>query len=298
MFKQSKITKNFLKILPYIASLLVGLTFMGIGLYLRIINEDLKDLFINVSAAFFAIPLIFLFYQTAHNYSQRRLNKEIFEYAKIQVDRDIFSIMTQLSKLIYNNKGGSPTFKDLNNLFTLKKSDIIEKIYEEKILGFKVFKNWDTMKKNLEEVLKNPYIIKRLEDEPIISIITLIKKLDSLTRIQKNNDFCIDTREKIKSHSVVNGNNSELPNRYMLLKEIKIKNKENTFIVKDFGDFYKYDVENLLNFYVINELYIQIYCDTLFYLIKEIKNWTTLTGSEIIIDPNTVRLARKKNKKK
>ena len=156
--KQIHLRKNFLKILPYLASLIAGLIFIGIGFYLNTENENLKDLFINISASFFAIPLIFLFYQTAHNYSQKQLNREIFEYAKIQVDREVLSIITQLSKLIYNYKNESITFAGLNKLFLLKKVDIEKKISNKKILGFKLFKNWNTIEKNLENVLMNPYI--------------------------------------------------------------------------------------------------------------------------------------------
>ncbi len=296
--KQIHLRKNFLKILPYLASLIAGLIFIGIGFHLNTENENLKDLFINISASFFAIPLIFLFYQTAQNYSQKRLNREIFEYAKIQVDREVLSIITQLSKLIYNYKNESHTFADLNNLFSLKIVDIEKKISNKKILGFKLFKNWNTIEKNLENVLMNPYILKKLENDQIIIIVNLIKNLEQIKLLQKKSDLFIDTGEKIKGYTIANGNNNELPERYLLLKEIKIKNKENTFIVKDFGDFYKYDAKKLLNFFIVNELYVKMYSTILFHLLEEINNWATLTGSEILIDLNKVRLAPKSSLEK
>jgi hypothetical protein len=36
---------------------------------------------------------------------------------------------------------------------------ILKIIVNDKYLRFKVFKNWDNMKNNLQEILKNPYIL-------------------------------------------------------------------------------------------------------------------------------------------
>ena len=90
--------KNLLKISPYLVSILAGLLFWFIGLKL---SGDIKSLFIGLTAAFFAIPIIYLFYQNTHNLSQKRLNKEMFDYAKMQVDREILSVINQLHKIVY-----------------------------------------------------------------------------------------------------------------------------------------------------------------------------------------------------
>ena len=73
-----KIKKYLLKVVPYFISILVGFVFYFTGLNL---SENIRGLFTNLSAAFLAIPLIYLFYQVAQNLSKKRLNKEIFDYA-------------------------------------------------------------------------------------------------------------------------------------------------------------------------------------------------------------------------
>lgn len=260
-------------------------------------NENVKNLFIEISAAFFAIPLIYLFYQTAHNYSQKRLNKEIFDYAKMQVDREVLSIISQLSKLI-NDEFNFHSLEDLSKTILLKPEEIEKRLSKSKFLGFKVFKNWDTMKNNLQEILKNPYILERLENEQIISIINIIKKLEILISFQKQKDLYLDTGEKIKSHKINGGNNNELPNRYILLKDAEqITNKKNTFIVLDFGDFYKFNLKKLLKYFIINEKYLKSYTATILILSKEINNWIELTGKELIINTNEYRFATKEGPK-
>jgi hypothetical protein len=62
--KVMKIKKYLLKIAPYFISILVGFIFYFIGLNL---SENIRGLFTNLSAAFLAIPLIYLFYQVAQN---------------------------------------------------------------------------------------------------------------------------------------------------------------------------------------------------------------------------------------
>ena len=91
-----EIPKNLLKILPYLASFLAGCLFY----YLGISNEVVYDLFINISAAFFAIPLIYLFYQLTYKRIHKTLIKEINDYLKMQIDKEILSIINQLQKIV------------------------------------------------------------------------------------------------------------------------------------------------------------------------------------------------------
>ena len=84
--------------MPYGLSILAGFLFYIIGIKL---NDNLKGLFINISSGFFAIPLVFLFYEIARDSASKELNKEIFDYAKIQVDREIMSVLNQLGKMVF-----------------------------------------------------------------------------------------------------------------------------------------------------------------------------------------------------
>jgi len=281
-------TRNvFLKILPYLSSI-----FAGVFFYLLAIEVgQFRDLFINISAAFIAIPFIYLFYQIAEKYSKKKLNKEIIDYAKMQIDREILSLVNQLSKLLYSLEGRDFTLEGIKKFLSLKKSDIKKIIFKKEYLGFQVLKKWDIVENNLHEILKNPYILSRLEDEQVIVIIQLLKSIRYLEQIQKIKDLYVETEKKASSFKIVSGKNLneknvEFPDRYLLLKELG----NSKFLVVDFGDFHQYNVNKLLKIYKINKNYADMYVDVIFDIINEVNTWLDLTDREFLIDTKMFRL--------
>lgn len=274
-----------LQLLPYAASILAGFIFFIVGLNL---SESIKDLFINIGATFFAIPFIYLFYQMSYNYSQKKLNKEIFDYGKMQVDIEITSIMDQLVKMICNSEESS-SLKDLGDFFSLKTEDIELIVSNNKYIGFKIFKNWTIVENNLHEILKNPYILERLENEQIIAIIAIIRQLNNLRILQLKKDLYVDTKEICESYKIVAGKEiskeNKHPERYFLLKNTESpKIGKPQFFVSDFGDFHSQDIEKLLKFFVLNKNYLTSYSKVVFHLTHEIYNWIILTGDELILN--------------
>jgi len=283
--------KTLFKVFPYFASILAGLLFYFIGIKL---GENFKGLLINISAAFFAIPFIYLFYKTAHKFSKKKLNKEIFDYAKMQVDREILSIVNQLSKIVYPLEERDMSLKGINNFLSIKKDEIKEYVSKKEYLGFQVFKKWEVSEEKLHEILKNSYILNRLEDEQIIAIIILIKNLRYLEQIQKIEDLYIKTDKKASPFKIVSGKelnekNIKFPDRYILLKILS----DNKFLVVDFGDFPHYDADKLLQIFKINEKYLEVYADAIFDLVSDINNWVKLTGEQFLVDTKMFRLGIK-----
>jgi len=283
--------KKLLKISPYSASILAGLLFLFIGLKQ---SEDIKGLFISISAAFFAIPLIYLFYQKAHNLSQKRLNKEMFDYAKIQIDREILSIINQLHKTVYPLEARNFSQADVSKFLSLGKDDIEEVLSKNEYLGFQIFKKWEVTEDNLHEVLKNSYMLKSLENEQIISIISIIKSLRGLESIQKIEELYARTDKKATSYKIVSGRelneeNIRFPNRYLLLRDLG----DNKYLVADFGDFPLYNVDKLLQIFTMNENLLEAYSSAIFDLMSEINIWVDLTGGEFVIDTKMFRLGYK-----
>ena len=281
------IRKAFLKILPYLSSVVAGAIFYLLGIQ----SKDFRDLFVNISAAFIAIPFIYLFYQIAEKYSKKKLNKEIIDYAKMQIDREILSLINQLSKIVHPIEERDFTLKGINKFLSLKRDHLKKIISEKEYLGFQVFKNWDVFENNLHEILKNPYILNRLEDEQVIAIIQLLKSIRSLEQIQKIKDLYVETGKKASSFKIVSGKdlnkeNVKFPNRHLLLKDLG----DNKFLVVDFGDFPQYNMDKLLKIFKINNKYIDVYVDTIFDMINEVNIWIDLTDSEFLIDTKMFRL--------
>lgn len=286
-----EIKRKLLRALPYLASILAGLLFWFIGLRL---GQDIRSLFIAIAAAFFAIPLIYLFYQRAYNLSQKRLNKEVFDYAKMQIDRDILSIINQLQKMVYplQEKDFSPA--GVSRFLALGRNDLKEILSKNEYLGFQVFKKWEVSEQNLRNTLENSYMLKSLENEQIISIISIIKSLRHLESVQKYDEIYIRTGQKAASYRVVAGKelseeNIQFPDRYVLLKDLD----DNKFLVADFGDFALYDEDQLLQVFVISQKLLEIYSIAIFDLITEINVWLDLTGEEFVVDTKMFRLRRR-----
>lgn len=85
-------------IYPYLICVIAGIAIL-IGAYYT--KGLTSDLLINMAAAFFVIPAVFVLYESTKKASQRRINKELFEYTKMQVDTGLFEILSQVIKSIY-----------------------------------------------------------------------------------------------------------------------------------------------------------------------------------------------------
>lgn len=283
--------RKWLRVLPYIVSVLAGLLFLRIGLEL---NQDIRGLFTSISAAFFAIPLIYLFYQLTQNLSQKRLNKEAFDYAKMQIDRQMLSIINQLHKIVYplKSRDSSPTV--VSKFLSLGQDDLKQILSRNAYLGFQVLKSWEVAEESLHEVLRSSFILKSLENSQVISIISVIKSLRCLESVQKAEGLYAGTDEEATSYEIVAGSelNSEsirFPNRCLLLKNLN----DDRSVVADFGDFAPYDVDKLLRMFVVDHGFLEIYSDAIFDLLGDVNNWLQLTGGEFVVDPKVFRMRRR-----
>jgi hypothetical protein len=279
------------KILPYCLSVAFGFVFLVIGFRT---DEDVKSLLINISAAFFALPLIYLFYQQAVNFSQKRLNKEIFDYAKMQIDTDILSILNQLQKTVQPLSQRDSSLTGINNFISQSRNDIKSSISNNSYLGFQVLKKWEVSESNLHKAIQSNYMHRSLNDDQIISIITIIKGLRALEALQQIKDLHLPTGKGATGFTVVSGKemnkrNTEFPDRYILLKDFD----GGKFLVMDFGDFAIGDRKQLLMYFSVNEKLRDIYSDTICNLIDQIRIWLKLTGSEFLIDEKMFRMRAK-----
>ena len=126
------------KLLPYIVALCTGFFIYYFAVEQ---NGEIKDLLINISAAFFAIHLIYLFYEIIKFFFHKKLRKEIFDYIKMQIDREVLSILNQLQKTIFPLGEKRPfSNKVVNDTLSLNSREIQGIIKSNKYLGFKILK--------------------------------------------------------------------------------------------------------------------------------------------------------------
>jgi hypothetical protein len=108
--------------------------------------------------------------------------------------------------------------------------------------------------------------------------------------IQRIDELYIETEETAKGYKVQSGidmnpENKKFPDRHMLLKHLAI----DKFIVYDFGDIPKYNLEKCLKYYKINNKLIDDYAEVIFDLVKDINSWLGTTGLEFVIDTKMFR---------
>lgn len=283
--------KKLLKSIPYLAAIITG----GIFYFLAIsLDEKIYDLLINISAAFFAIPLLYFFYETAKSFSHKKLNREIFDYAKMQVDTELLSVLNQLQKIVYTLEEKDFSNEAVNKFLSIKKDDLENKLKTNKNLGFQVFKHWEISEKGLHDLLKNPFILEKMEDEQIISVIGILKSLQDLESIQKIDELYIETDEvakgfKLTSGREMNPENKKFPDRHILLKHLT----EDKFVVYDFGDIPKYNLDKCLKYFKVNDKIVKHYAEVIFDLLTDINGWLNATGFEFVINTKMFKIRGK-----
>jgi len=280
-----------LRFVPYVVAILVGL---GIFLLAGFLDGNIKGLLINISAAFFAIPLLYLFYQLIQNSIHKKLSREIFSYAKMQIDREIISVILHLKKVVFSSNKKESLMEGVNNFLTLDQTAIKKEVTGKELLGFQLLKKWDVYENSFQEILKNSYILHNLEEDQIITLVRLFKSLRYLQDTQKIEGLYKETGLNNDSFIVLSGKewnkeNERLPDRYILLKKLK----GNEAVVADFGDFARFDLDRTLKVFVINEELIEIYCNAVHDFIKNTNAWLDLTGHEFLVDTRVFRTAHR-----
>jgi hypothetical protein len=92
---------KLLRSIPY----LVAACAAGILFYIaKNLSGNPKDLVLNLCADFLAIPVLLLAYESVKTWTHRKLNRQIYDYAKMQVDKEALGIINYAIKLVYPNK--------------------------------------------------------------------------------------------------------------------------------------------------------------------------------------------------
>lgn len=286
---------------PYCICVIVGIVLFIIA---NTLTVNYNNLIIGVSGTFFAIPCLYLLYETAQKFSNRKLDNELFYYAKMQIDREVLLIVQQLITMVYTSeKRNIFSVNALRKFLTLSKNEILKQIKENEYLGFQALKDWSVSTKNITTTLENPFILQRLENEQVISIVHILNCLTNLElTYERTSDLFVVTEKKVEGYKLqagreINEKNIKYPNRYILLKHLS----EDKYVVDDFGDFPNYQVPKLLKNCKVNNTYIESYADEIFFCKSAIKDWLDKTGGGINIDPKmcrSFRLRDNKNEKK
>lgn len=280
-FKQNYI-KFFWKVIPYISLFVSTAIFFSLS-YLAVKHALWNNWFLSISANLASVFFIYFLYEVIKTKSEKELKKEIFEYAKADVDRDIYSIVRNLAKFFYGFQRGrllSQTFK----LLHLPPNELEQLIRGRKFIGFELFKSWDEIYEYFSKILENAFVLNRLNDDQILVVLHMRNTLTSIKSIFDDKGNFNVTKERVTNYKIVKGENinsrnKDYPNRYLLLRALD----GDKAVVEDFGDFSAIDIENLLNIYIIDEKAVEPLVVWTSEMSRHIKKWLELTGDSLHI---------------
>lgn len=289
---KKKCKEVFLRFIPYGTSIFTGVVIYLIGILL---HDDLKGLLINISSAFLSVPLLFLFYELLRTRSHSKLNKEIYNYAKVQMDNEVLSILGGLMKLVYPTDRQDLTIDTLNKFIWMPIEEMRKAMLTSEYLGFQIFKRWDNSENYFKDILKNPFILSKLEDEKILSIISLYKSIRTLESAFSVEKLYIVIGKDESGYIIASNKNTyddfKSIDRLILLRNIGTGN----FQVKDFGDFHFSDNDKLLLKYKINEDLVDYFIQDILNVLTNIIKWLDITGHTIIYDSKQFKMVKKSN---
>lgn len=226
--------------MPYITSITAGVLLYILGIFS---NDDLKGLLINISSAFLSIPLLYLFYDLFRKRSQKKLNAEIYNYAKVQVDNEVVSIIRTLMKLVYPLDKQELTNTEITNFLWIPVNELKTEMLSGKYLGFQILKKWEKTDKYFQDILKNSFFISKMDDDKLLAIISIMKSVRTFESAFSVENLYLPLNEYEDNYKIAGNNNSgqgESNDRLILLKKL---NGEH-FYVQDFGDFIIGDKKN------------------------------------------------------
>lgn len=276
---------NLLKYLGYVTAAFISLTlFLVANVF---IGTSVSDWLINISAAFFFIPCAFLGFELINSSANQELNKEMFEYVKKDIDNELMTTIRDFLKFLNYSTG---TTRNLDYFLEMSLSDIETRLSQISPLGFEVLKKWSTLEEHFNKVLNNPIAQKVFSNEQIIAIIQLIKGMilweshiqdkEIWQALDKDSGFKVVSGEELSDQNV------SFPGRLVLLEKTK---KHDTSIVRDFGDFKRYNEENLLRRFRLKEEAKKRVALEIRGAQSLIKKWIELTGGEFVFDARRYR---------
>jgi hypothetical protein len=285
--------KRFIKFLPYITAVLIG-----VGLYILAFLEGANkhhELLVNIAATFLSIPLLVIFYEAIREFSEKELNEEIFDYAKEQIDQQLLTILEQLKAIVLPDQHQDISIEAIDSFLSFSQKKIQERMERNNYLGFQIFKYWKISEDHLRDLLKNSFILDKMENDHIMIIIEILKSLKSFEKVQRKEDLYKDLRKKAKDYKIVKssseqaGNTNHSHHKVLLMK----CSKGEKYTFADSGTIPHDSGAKCLNYYQVNKRSVDVYAEAVYSLLSAINSWLDKTGKEFILDATMIHLQKK-----
>lgn len=210
------------------------------------------------------------------------------DYVKEKIDTELLTISNHLSKILFGYSEKS-IMERTGILLNLSDEEIAEHLYQNKQIGFQIFKKLSVHEKNLREIADKMISSVHQNKElaaPVIEIISWIGRYDKINSSRSEFKFFTSLKSTSKKYKVVNSlslnsRNNDLPDRHILLESLSEKEGR----VADFGDFIERDkIDQLTYEFIFNQEHTKIYVSLFREFIKGVNKWLDFTNGEFILD--------------
>ena len=250
--------KLMFKLLPYIVCVIIGFTLFFIQFFID--NFDIQNLVLNVAAGFISVSCVFLSYELAKFFIERKMRNKIITYMQYHIENSLFVIVKYFFAWFYPTERNTIILTDdrLDMLFSLNQQMLEKFFMERKMLGFFIYKNITPVIEEMVGVIKNPNLNIYMTPNEMVHFMDILRNI-TLIR-QEILDFMpedMDTRFVIKKDPNPNNHQLELFN-----KNIKI----------DYAEFETNDMDNekLLQYFRVPTENIELLSSQIAWLLKDI----------------------------
>ena len=249
--------KFYLRVLPYVISLFVGILIFGIVDYVS--NPDWQNLILNISAGLISVPFIFICYEFVKNLSERKIKTKVRTYVTYHSQKVFLSFIKYFYTWFFPTKNQSINLdeNDTQRMLNLSLSDIEKMLSEKMLLGFFIYKDINEDIRSLSAIVKNNNLTEYVTDTEMIHIINVLRNITIIRR--EILDFIVIKKErsfKLKRND--NPHNFELKLYY---KNVKI----------DSGLFDNASTDKLLEYFKVPTETIEVLSNQIFDLLSDIK---------------------------
>lgn len=191
-------------------------------------------------------------------------------YIKRQVDKQLLNVCTHIYNLL-NNYESRFIISEYQKIIDSDIEVLRHILFEKKIAGFALIKDWGEYYSKLTEVLHQPFTVSRANDNMISSFISIIDKLGILTNIYRHTNFIADNfSQDFDGYRIVK-EPGYVSDRYVYLKEEDMLPVDSGTILKKYLP--------ITNRYLkINNAIFDQFVEGISELLLAMKQWIKYTG--------------------
>lgn len=215
---------------------------------------------------------------------------EVADYLKMKIDRIVLSVIDQARRIYFQDSPFST--KDVTVFLSQTPDSLNEEIARKQLLGFYLFKKWDSHLLAFESILTDPLIATKLSTKqlaPIVDLLQVIVSLDTIREIRElfEEQGAAAPNLRTASGQAMGPLNDKYPDRLLLLESISADKAR----VLNFGDFRSGDHPFVLRMFRARPERVPFLSNRIHRLVSGTQRWLDVSGNEFILDPKTFRLS-------